>query len=130
MGTPLPNNMELTKSGQNPSFARSAWAPWTPRTKFGLSYRRKQKDDISFCKVPWNNNLDREATKQQCGLRKKHPASSPTEQHLNLRDEIPVRGVDCNKPGFWRSQKYELFKNFGPMCEACSCWVKLRTIYK
>ena len=98
--------------------------------KFGLSYRRKQKDDNSFCKVLWNNYPDQEAIRQKYGLQKQHPASSPTEQHLNLGDEILVRGVDCNKPGFWRSQKYELFKNFEPMYEACSCQVKLRTIYK
>jgi len=45
-------------------------------------------------------------------IKKQHPASSPTEQHLNLGDEILVRRVDYNNPSFWRSQKYELFKNF------------------
>ena len=43
---------------------------------------------------------------------KQHPASSQTEQHLNLGDEIPIRRVDCNNLGFWRSQKYKLFKFF------------------
>ena len=38
--------------------------------------------------------------------------------------------MKCNNPGFWRSQKYELFKNFPAMCEACRCKVKQRTIYK
>ena len=98
--------------------------------KFGLSYRRKQKDDNSFCKVLWNNYPNQEATRQKFGFRRRHPASSPTEQHLNLEDEIPVRRVDCNHPGFWRSQKYELFKKFEPMCEACRCQVKQRTTYK
>ena len=28
---------------------------------------------------------------------------------------------DCNNPGLWRSQKYELFKNFPARCEACRC---------
>ena len=86
--------------------------------KFGLSYRRKQKDDNSFCKVLWNYYPDQEATRQEFGLRRQQPASSPTEQHLNLGDEIPVRRVDCNNPGFWRSQKYELFKIFPAICEA------------
>jgi hypothetical protein len=39
-------------------------------------------------------------------------ASSPTEQRLNLGDEIPVRRVDCNIPDFYENQKYELFKIF------------------
>jgi hypothetical protein len=38
--------------------------------------------------------------------------SSPTEQRLNLGDEIPVRWVDCNIPDFYENQKYELFKIF------------------
>ena len=98
--------------------------------KFGLSYRRKQKDDNSFCKVLWNNYPDQEATRQEFGLRRQQPTSSPTERHLNLEDEIPVRRVDYNKPVFWRSQKYELFKKNHAMCKACRCQGKLRTIYK
>jgi len=46
------------------------------------------------------------------GLRKQRPASSPTGQHLNLEDEIPVRRVDCNNPDFSGKQKYELLKFF------------------
>jgi len=38
--------------------------------------------------------------------------SSPTEQRLNLGDEIPVRWVDCNIPDFYENKKYELFKIF------------------
>ena len=34
---------------------------------------------------------------------------------------IAFHNHECNKPGFWRSQKYELFKNFPAMCEACRC---------
>jgi hypothetical protein len=40
------------------------------------------------------------------------PTSSPIEQPLNLGDEIPVRGVDCNIPGFCVIKKYKLSKIF------------------
>ena len=32
-----------------------------------------------------------------------------------------LQGPKCNNPGFWRSQKYELFKIFPAISETCNC---------
>ena len=85
--------------------------PWTPHTNLDWVIEGNKRTTIPFARFYGTTTP----------IKKQHPASSPTEQHLNLEDEIPVRRVDYNKPGFWRSQKYKLFKIFPAMCEACRC---------
>ncbi|XP_066354317.1 uncharacterized protein [Miscanthus floridulus] len=61
--------------------------------------KETRRTTIPFCKVPWSNHAEREATwEKEEELRKQHPTSSPTEYHLNLEDEITVMGKDYNIP--------------------------------
>jgi hypothetical protein len=45
-------------------------------------------------------------------FRSSTPASSPTEQRLNLKDEIPMREEDCNNLGLRASKNVSFLKFF------------------
>jgi hypothetical protein len=75
--------------------------------------KRLKRTTIPFCRIIRSNMTE-------VWTLETTPHSSPTYQPLNLEDKILVRGVDCNIPGFWRSQKYELFKTFLAMSATCS----------
>lgn len=63
--------------------------------------KETRRTTIPMCKVQWSNHTE----KKLPGRRKKSfgrstLTSSPSEYHLNLEDEILVRGKDCNIPCF------------------------------
>ena len=48
------------------------------------------------------------------------PEARATLEQVERLHGGPPRTL-CNNPGFWRSQKYKLLKNFPTMHEACRC---------
>ena len=80
--------------------------PW-----LSLGYTRNMTYSY-FGKGLWSDHSKGKQLRSKKSFGNNTLVSSPTEQRLNLGDEIPVRWVDCNIPDFYENQKYELFKIF------------------
>ena len=62
-----------------------------------------------FGKGLWSDHTERKQLRSKKGFGNDTFISSPTEQRLNLGDEIPVRRVDCNIPDFYEKPKIRTF---------------------